>query len=205
MIITEISPQKRKGRFNISVDNQYFGSLDDMALVSAGLKVGQQVDEKSLREYIFESEVRSAFDKTLDILSTFHSKKEILDRLIKKGYEKQVCLSAIEKAEQYGYVDDQQFAKALVGQKRDKSRAEIKSILYKKGVDKEIIGEAIDEIDEDEEKRRAKALAEKYLKNKQINQRTLASLYAFLARKGFGADIIKNVLRSFKEDDYDWD
>ena len=38
------------------------------------------------------------------------------------------------------------------------------------------------------------------MKNKEVSQKTLASLYAYLARKGFSSQIINSILRFFKSD-----
>ena len=65
MIITEISSQKKKGRYNLFVDGSFYSGVDGETIIKAGLKVGKEVDKQFLEEVILESETRSAFEKLL--------------------------------------------------------------------------------------------------------------------------------------------
>lgn len=201
MQITEITPQRRKGRYNIYVDGEFFSGIDDLAIVQTGLKTGMEIDEEKLKEVVFSCEVRSAFEKLVDLLSAMRSKKDLQDKLKTKGYAKDVIDSAIKKAEDYGYIDDREFARCFVSSKKNKSRREIKEALISKGIDKEIIEEALSGISNDDERNIASALAEKYMKNKTCDQKTLQNLYAFLMRKGFGGEMISSIVRKYKAED----
>ena len=91
----------------------------------------------------------------------------------------------------------------MIESKKNKSRLEVKSQLLKKGISKNIIDEKIDAIDEMQEKESALVLAEKYMKNKEINQKSLNGLYGYLSRKGFCLDSGKFVLRKYKFEEFD--
>ena len=89
--ITKIEEQKNKKRVNIFVDDAFFCGLNKETAVKFSLKVGKEITEEKLKEACFDSEVKSAFEKASNILGIrMHSKKEIFDKLFKKGYEKQV-------------------------------------------------------------------------------------------------------------------
>ena len=205
MIITEISAQKRKGRYNLYVDGAFYSGVDAETIVKAGLKVGSEVDKKSLDELIMECEVRSAFDKLIGLISRqMYSKRDLEKKLLDKGYSHECIKKATEKAEEYGYINDELYAKLLVESKTLKSKREIKNSLFLKGINSNIIDKKIAVIDGEEEKQRAITIAKKYMKNKEVNEKTMAGLYGYLARRGFMTESINVVLRMYKFDEVDY-
>ena len=203
MIITEISAQKRKSRYNLFVDDYFYSGLDAEAIIKNGLKVGLEINETLLNEIVTESEVRSAFEKLITIISRqMYTKFEIKQKLIKYGYKEHVVELAIKKAEEYGYVNDEMFAKMFVDNKKNKSKLEVKSMLMKKGVSKQIVDNETLIIDLEQEKKSVLILAEKYMKNKEVNQKTMSGLYGFLSRKGFSLESVKFALRKYKFEEF---
>ena len=80
-----------------------------------------------------------------------------------------------------------------------KSKREIEYILQTKGVSGEIVAKYMSVISNDDELLSAETLAVKYMRGKDVDEKNLAKLYAFLARKGFTSEVIKEVLHKFKE------
>jgi len=205
--ITKIEGQKNKSRVNIFVDDTFFCGLEKETAIIFGLKVGKEVDEKQLSRIIEESEIKRAFEKAADYLaSRMHSKKELIDKLIKKGFLKAHAEAACEKLSEYGYVNDEAFAKAFVQQNSKYSKLILENKLRVKGIDKSIISEVIDSVSDDLELELCKKQAEKFAKGKDLS--TLngkQKLYASLARKGFSFGVIKSaisqVLSDFDIDD----
>lgn len=210
MVISEISPQKRKGRYNIFVDGEFFSGIDAEGIIKAGLKVGKEVQHDELEEVVYESEKRSAFDKIAGLISRqMYSERDIKNKLLKYGYSANVILGAINLAKEYGHISDKTFAKSFVSSKPLKSRMELKNALFQKGICEDEIASALQSVDKNAEDERAGILASKYMKNKIADQKTLASLYAFLQRKGFGYSSINKALKVYKEfeefgDQDDW-
>lgn len=199
MIVTEINAQKRKGRYNLYVDGTFYSGLDAETIIKAGLKVGSEVDKKTLEEVVLESETRSAFEKLLGLISRqMYSKKDIEKKLTGYGYSMECINRATAKAQEYGYINDELYAKLLVDSKNLKSKREIKNSLFLKGISSNIIDEKLEVIDNEEEKQRAVTIAKKYMKNKEVNEKTMAGLYGYLARRGFMTESINAVLRIYK-------
>lgn len=198
MQITEINPQKKKGRYNIFVDGAFYSGIDALSLLSANLKVGQEVTKEDLERYVLESETRSAFDKMARMLASPHTKKEVRDKL-SKTYTPVVIERAIKKAEEYGYLSDKEYATLFVNSKPLNSRQEIKSKLYSKGINRQIIEESLSSISEEDEKSRAEILSKKYLKNKNLDVKAMQGLYGFLTRKGFSSEVASSMVRKYKE------
>ena len=204
MIITDINPQKRKGRYNLYVDGGFYSGIDAETIVKAGLKTGIEVTKERLEELVIESETRSAFEKLIGIISRqMYSKRDIYQKLLKYGYS-DICIQrAIEKAEEYNYIDDKAYAKALVESKPLKSKLEIKNALFIKGIKSVDAEEYLEKISQEEEAERAIVLAKKYMKNREADQKTMAGLYAFLSRRGFGSASVRKVLESYKFDQFE--
>ena len=204
MIITDINAQRKKGRYNLFVDNVFYSGVGEEAVVKNGLKIGSEITKDKLEEVVTESEERSAFEKLISLISKqMYTKFEIKQKLLNYGFNDSVVNSAIKKAEEYGYVNDELYAKLLVDAKKNKSKLEIKSILYKKGINNSTINKETEIIDENQEKKNAAKHAEKYMKNKEINQKTLAGLYGFLSRKGFISSSVNYALKKYKFDEFE--
>lgn len=197
-VITKIEEQKNKKRVNIFVDDAFFCGLNKETAVIFRLKTGNQIDEKTLKEAIFDSEVKSATEKGVDYIgSRMHSKKELYDKLIKKGYEKQVVLKALEKLEEYHYVDDRLFAKQFVEQNKKYSTKMLENKLKQKGISSDIISENLGSDSDDLDLELCKKYAQKYAKSKDLKaEGAVQKMYASLARKGFSFDVIKKACKA---------
>ena len=201
MIITEISEQKKKGRYNLFIDDAFYSGIDEEVIVINKLKVGQDLTKEQLEEIVVQSEKRRAFEKLIDMISKkMCCEKEIFDKLIKKGFNSDGIRLAIDLAKDYGYIDDLTYAKSFVQSNKNKSVRELKNKLFLKGVKKSIIEEAVSEISSEDENDNAWILAQKYMKNKSFDKKTFANLYNFLARKGFDNAVCMNVIHKFKID-----
>ncbi len=197
-VITKIEEQKNKSRVNIFVDGSFFCGLNKETAVIFGLKVGKEVDEHKLEEAVTASEVKSAFDKATDYIgSRMHTKKELIDKLTKKGYSKTVAESAVTKLEEYHYVDDEQFAKLFISTYNNLSNKMLSAKLMQKGIKKDIIEGLLSDRSDDLEIEACLKYAKSYAKGKDLtDSKTVQKMYASLARRGFGFDIIKKVCKN---------
>ena len=206
-IITKIEEQKNKKRVNIFVDDAFFCGLNKETAVIFRLKVGKEIEEDTLKQAVFESEVKSAFEKGSDyIASRMHSKKEFFEKLLKKGFEKSVILKALEKLEEYHYVDDDLFAKQFIEQNKKYSKKMLENKLMQKGISADIIRDKLGNKDDFEDFKLCLKMAEKYAKSKDLSKEgAIKKLYASLARKGFSFDIINKVCKQIlgKNNDID--
>ena len=121
------------------------------------------------------------------------SEKEIREKIIKKGYSEAECEEAIAFCREYGYIDDGRFAGHFVHDAvnlKKLGKARIKMELRQKGVNEEVIEEALCTIEGEREllksemERRFGSLdfADKKVKNK---------VFGYFARRGFKtADIL---------------
>lgn len=150
MKITDIKVQTHnKERASVFVDDEYSFALDLTSVLKFGLKIGQEIDENQIEKYNYEGNYAKIRDKAMDILSKKAvTKKALLNSLIKKEYDKELCKNVIEELEEIGYIDDLSFAiryaeDAFEFKKHGKKR--IEADLYKKGISRETIDEALNE------------------------------------------------------------
>ncbi len=202
--ITKIEEQKNKSRVNIFVDGAFFCGLQKETAIIFGLKTGADVDEKKLEEAVKSSEIKRAFEKGADYLaSRMHSKKELIAKLLKKGFSREVAEAAVAKLEEYSYIDDGAFARAFVQENSRYSKLVLSQKLKEKGIDRVILEEALDLIDEDAEFELCLKYAKKYANGRDLTQKQeRQKLFNSLSRRGFGFDLIKKVCNNlFEEDD----
>lgn len=204
-IITKIEEQKNKKRVNIFVDDAFFCGLNKETALIFKLKVGKEVDENVLKEAVFESEVKSAFEKAADYLSVRpHSKRELFNKLLKKGFEKQAIEEAIKKLEEYHYIDDEIYAKQVIEQNKKYSKRMLELKLREKGISSDIIQENFSDSAANLEFEICKKQVEKLVKSKDMTKEgAMQKLFAALARKGFAFDVIKKATKAVINEDFE--
>lgn len=203
--ITKIEGQKNKYKFNLFVDGQFYSGIMKETAIANNFFVGKKLEKDALDKILVESESKLAFSKASDLLATrLHSKNELKLKLIKKGYSNDAIVLALSKLEDYGYINDQEFALLFVQSNAKQSKQMLRNKLLAKGVSSQIIDDTLSKMSDDDELESAIILAEKYLKNKRIEENR-NKLYAFLARKGFSGSVIKSAIYKVAHYDIDID
>lgn len=206
--ITALEPQKRKkDRVNLYIDGEFYCGLQLETALKLKLHVGTEIENNALLSAVQNSETLVAFEKCVDYLSrSMKTAKQIRDYLRKKGFSETVEERVVEKLKEYGYVNDELYARLYVEQNSSgKGKRRIKGELMRKGIYKETADEIAETVSDDKQTQGANALAEKYMRNKERTQRNLQKLYRFLLTRGFDFDLVKSIVQSYKagEDD-DW-
>ena len=200
--ITDIKEQvKNKKRVSIYLDGEYYCGLDLVTAVKNRLKVGQFIEEATLVQIQYDSEMQACFDRALTFISSsVKTEKQIKDKLKKLGYLEEIVDSAVEKLKGYGYVDDGDYAKRFASTyKGVKGKKLIKLELMKKGVSDVDAENAVSEIESQQET--VDYLAEKYLKNKEKDKKNILKCYKYLLSKGFDYDEAKRAVEKYEIDD----
>lgn len=200
--ITKIEQQKNKRRVNIFVDNAFFCGMLKETVIKKSLKVGVEVDEKNLLQSMLESDTQSAFEKATDYLGgRMQTAKELYDKLIKKGYEKEAVEGAISKLKEYKYIDDEEYVNEFVRQNSQLSKKMLESKLFSKGVDKGTVTRCLAALDDDGELSACKKQVEKYLKCHDISSgKGKEKMIASLLRRGFSFGVIKQACHAYNSE-----
>ena len=195
--ITAITPQiKDKTRCNIYVDGRFYCGMTLETTVKNRLKVGQIISFEKLSQMQLESEKNTALDKALTHISaTRKTERQVRDFLREKGYLSDVIEYVVEKMRGYDFLNDGEYAEAYVGfAGAKKGERLIKMELKSKGVSEEHIDAALGGLSEETQVEAATAIAQKYLKSKELSLETKHKAFRYLLGKGFDYDVAKSAL-----------
>ncbi len=148
--------KKGKGdKIHLLVDGEYFTTVDEMYFDSLYLKNGQEIDGEKLCELKGVTDVRRAYNYAVSLLSRRdHSYAELLRKLTVKGF-KDGAEEALIKLQTQGYIDDERFAGMYIRELiafKNYGKRRIEQELYKKGIDRDIIKEALENAEFPEER-----------------------------------------------------
>ncbi len=207
-LITKIEAQKKyKDRVNIYINDEYAISMNYDLLLKNNLKVGENVDDQFLNELVLENEKSLALSRSAKLLSkNLKTIKQMKEYLYGLGYGPSVVNYCIEKLSEYNYVNDQNYANIYLRSVKNKyGKFKIENELIKKGVQKNVIEETLQDFKVDESV--IEALSKKFLKNKEINNDTISKLIRHLLSKGYSYDDIKGVVNNLRsnQDACYWD
>lgn len=191
--ITDIAEQKKnKQRCSIFIDGAFKCGLDRLTVISHRLEIGDDISDEELGVIQRESEGAAAFEKCIGYLSyRMRSEREICDYLAEKGYLTVVINETLKKLKTYGYVDDMQLAKSYVESKRTRyGMYRMIRDLRQMGVSDEIIETVKEEAEPQYDE--AYEVILKYVKTRR--KRDKQKIRVYLASRGFGFDIISEVM-----------
>jgi regulatory protein len=162
------------------------------------LHSGQRLDAGEYREKLAAIEGRVALEQAARLLEAREkSRVELTDKLTQAGYSPDAAAGAADKLESLGYLDDRRYAKNLLarfGKRYGVFR--IRQELTRRGISKAIADELLEEHDPETGLEAAVQIARKALRGKTADPRAARQkAYAALARRGYGADVIKQALR----------
>ena len=201
MLITAIEP-RRKAMSALYLDGEYVMNLDTRTLIENRFDVGKDIDDEDLHEIIRLSNERRAKETALWLISyRDHSKKELADK-IKRTCDEESADKAVERMEELGLVNDESYAlhyaQKLIFTKHMSKNAVVYE-LARKGIDKELAAEILDEIEVDSSEQIRMIIDKKYknISDEKIRRRAVAALQ----RLGYRWDEIKGVIEEYAEDD----
>jgi regulatory protein len=195
-IITALEVQKRNTeRVSVYLDGEFAFGLPLME--AAKLRKGQELSDEDVQTLREIDAVARACDRAIRLLARRpYSTAEIRRNLQSHGVAPPVIETALDKLSRLGYVDDQAFAQYWIeNRERFKPRGPraLRYELRQKGVPDAIIEGALAEIETHDSAYRA---AQGYMRRLHgLDQYTFQhKLGAFLARRGFEYDIVRDVI-----------
>lgn len=131
------------------------------------------------------------------------TRQELAQALARKGVPDEAANTVLERFDEVGLIDDAAFAGQWVRSRhnhRGLARRAIAMELRRKGVDDEVAGEALEEVDQESEERRARELVDRKLRTvpadtPEQRKKAATRLVGMLARKGYGGGIAYRVVR----------
>lgn len=189
--ITALKAQKNNpDRISVFLDDEFAFGL--FRVVAAWLQIGQELSEEKIRQ-LQESEVsEKAYQRAVNFLSyRVRTEIEIRRNLRKHDTPDESVEQVLERLRRNRLIDDFEFARTWVENRsefRPRGRRVLTSELRQKGVDQNIIDEALQDIDEEAlAYQAAHKNARKYRRYEWPDFRK--KLLGFLARRGFNYSI----------------
>jgi regulatory protein len=128
------------------------------------------------------------------------SRSELAGKLAAKGVPDDVADRLLSRFEEVGLIDDEAFARSWVQSRqagKGLARRALAQELRRKGVDDEVVRDALDEVDPDDEVEAARMLVRRKLRSvARVDHATaVRRLSGMLARKGYPAGVAFRVVR----------
>lgn len=201
MTVTQIVPVT-KSRSRIWIDDEPAFVLYKGELAAFHLAQGCEITQGDYDRIMTELLPKRAKLRTMNLLKSRDYTREGLRRKLAEGeYPEEIIEQAVEYVVSYGYVDDLRYAVGYISDYEGrKTQKMIETDLLRKGIAKNVIEQAWNQWKEKGGSVDEKAMIEALLKKRRYDpesadikekQRT----YAFLARKGFSADLIMDAIR----------
>jgi regulatory protein len=134
------------------------------------------------------------------LTGTPKTRQQLADLLTKRGVPDDAAEAVLDRFTEVGLIDDAAYARAWVSSRqagRGLARRALSAELRAKGVDAEVAAEAVDVVDDEDERAAAQRLVERRMPSMRRLDRVTASrrLMGMLARKGYNGGLAAAVIR----------
>lgn len=201
MRIDEVKKSERKkGRFLVRLEDGNILRVTEEELLRFGLRAGLELDGETLEAVKASVKASSAKAAAANMIgSRALSKKELTKRLIKKGNDEADAQAAADWLEDIGAVDDAGYAAALVRHYGGKGygTARVREELRRRGVDRELWDEALEEMPETAEI--LDRLIQKKCKGDLSDPKEKKRVSDALMRRGFSWGDVKAAMGRYAE------
>ena len=153
-----------------------------------------------------EEQARAACLRLLTVRA--RTRAELATRLTQRGFAEDVSTRVLDRLAEVGLIDDRDFAEQWVRSRHvnaGKGKRALASELRTKGIDDDMIAEALAEVDSDAERSRAEQLVADKLRRERLTDEAKVTrrLVGMLARRGYhqsmAFDVVKMALASERE------
>ena len=184
-----------------------------------GLRIGLEIEAEAIKKIIAADEVMRAKTHALRLLREAkdnatagaaedsrptpkpktYTKSEIERHLEREGFSAGAVETSVTELIRSGHIRDRKYAENWIV-RRQKSNPRGKTLLKRelvdKGIDKETAEQVVATVETEDETKVALQIAEKRVKQYKRLPTAVAKrrLHGFLARRGFGSDIVRQVL-----------
>lgn len=200
MIITQIEELSNK-KCRIYLQDERAFVLYKGEVRKYQLKVGEDLSEEDHQEILEKVLCKRSRKRVLYLLQKMdRTEKQIADKLRQSEYPECIIQDAIAYVKSYGYVNDENYARAYIESRCcTKSVKQIKIDLRKKGISPDVIEHVFEQelyrINEEEQ-------IQKWIEKKKVDipnasREELYKLYQFLLRKGFSYEKVRKIVTKY--------
>ncbi len=195
-----------KKRVKVFLDEEFAFVLYKGELNLYGIKTDQILKEENYHEIVRVVLVKRAKLRAANLVAKReYTQKQIEDKLSQGGYPSSCIEAAITFLLEYHYLDDERYARNyLLSRVASKSRKQLVMELKNKGIEMDTIETVFEEanVEGDTEEKAVRLL----LKKRKFDFKTATyeereKMKAFLFRRGFPSEIIRNEVNSSQYDE----
>lgn len=194
MIVTSIE-QHTKTKVKVCLDNRTDFQLYKREKDKYGISEGEELSNYD--EILSEVLIPRAKKRAMHLLEKMdRTKADIRSKLRRNGYPDEAINAAIEYIESYNYLNDERYAYMYVRNYcNSRSRNRIMQDLYRKGVDKDTINDAIEsEYSVDEVELIKMYIIKRGYDADNASMKDRDKMFRFLISKGFPLDEIQRLI-----------
>lgn len=194
MIVTSIE-QHTKTKVKVCLDNRTDFQLYRREIDKYSIIEGEELSNYD--EILSEVLIPRAKKRAMHLLEKMdRTKADIRSKLRRNGYPDEAINAAIEYVESYNYLNDERYAYMYVRNYcNSRSRNRIMQDLYRKGVDKDTINDAIEsEYSVDEEELIKMYIIKRGYNVDNASMKDRDKMFRFLISKGFPLDEIQRLI-----------
>lgn len=195
---------KSKKDANVFVASTDIGEYDLFSEIIVKYSLGNgEIDDETFKKTVKESMEKIAFNVAVKYASNkLKTEKQIRDYLYKKEFKKATILPVIEKLKEYGVIDDKIYMESYIKSNPNFSKNKLKQKLIMSGISKDLIDEKLNDLEDEDS---CLTNANKFLKNKIMDQKTREKLIRRLTYLGYSWDSINSVLKTLNFDEENFD
>lgn len=201
MKITNVKRLK-KSLVQLYIDGEEAVQIDKEVFMLSSFDIGSEIDDEELYELMKTSDYQRAKERALYYLERKNYSKKDLTSKIMQFYSKETATEVTKKMEDLGFINDenyaQMYARDLFNLKKY-GKQRVKTELYRKGIDKEIIAQILDEEEVESGDNIATFLSRKYAlwqEDEKVKRRAVNALQ----RRGYSFSEIFKAMREMEED-----
>ena len=200
MIVSGLAELDKK-RVKVYLDGEFAFVLYKGELKEYKVREGEELDPACYRQIMEDLLPKRAKLRAMNLLQKKdYTEKQLRDKLKEGLYPADIVGEAIAYVKSYKYLDDNRYARDYINYHMEsRSKARIMQDLMGKGLAKEVISEAMEEIysednGESELAQIRKLLEKKHYDPEQTEYKEKQKIIAFLTRKGYSLSLIKRAL-----------
>jgi len=203
MQITKLQQKGKSESYYIFLDEEQHGTLQLETIIKNHLKECIIISEQDFAHIKEEDDKLTCFSRALKYISSrLKTEKQMREYLHGLKYGQQAINEAIEKLKNYGYINDEYYAKTFIEMAgKTKGKRFIKRELISKGVSDECVENNLENQGGDDEA--CLNVCNKWLKNKilPLEKKEKEKLYRFLLSRGFEYETIRHTLNLIQEEE----
>lgn len=199
-VITMIQAQKRPGRYNLYLDGAFAFGISESTLIQFRLAKDQQLEDSQVHAIQVAEIDATANTTALNYLSHQpRTKKELQTKLATEGFGPEVITPVLRRLTELGYLDDAAYAGMVVRDNLtlgDRGPTGVMAKLKAKGVDANVIADALAEVSASQWQELGLRVAQKAAKQnaKRAYKDQLQRIQLALCQKGFTGDQVPLIM-----------